>query len=166
MIVNNASVDIKINGGEVTETDRLAPHTNEPILRWTVPFVIGPTAKFDKDGKPEWFEGAFRGALLEPFMGVSENTVNGVCSLALGALISLVIVFVEALKNKPVGRKRLLLRPIAGALGALCTYLIILSGGSLIWNQVAGVSGLSLGVISSIGAIYVEKLQKYATFTT
>lgn len=147
------------------ESNTRVVHTDEPIYRWTIPFQIGPSYSKQTDGSTMVW-GGFQGAMLEPFIALSDNTANGVCSMALGCLISLVIVFVESLKEKPVTAKRLLLRPIAGMLGSLCTYLIILSGGAIIWNQAAGVSGLSLGIISAIGTIYVEKLTSYATFTT
>lgn len=38
-------------------------------------------------------------------------------------------------------------------------FLIIHSGGALIWKEATTINSLSLGVISVIGAVYCEKLE-------
>lgn len=164
-MVADTSVRMGLTAEGKSEMEVKITHTDEPIYKWVVPFAVAGN-RGDRNKPGEGDQMWIQGGLLEPIMVLSENTANCVFSLGIGTLISLVIIMTEKLRNKSVTGMRLIVRPIVGALGALCTYLIILSGGSIIWNQVAGVSGLSLGVISAIGAIYVEKLPKYATFTT
>jgi hypothetical protein len=165
-MIADVSVSIKDHPGGEVSTQIETKTTKEPIFKWVIPFslVFDASNTGTRDGKTHGLS-YFQGGVLEPLLVLSENTANGLFSLAIGCLISMVVVISEVLKGKGISNTRLILRPIAGSLGSLCTYLIILSGGSIIWNGVAGVSGLSIGLMSAIGAIYVEKLPRYATFT-
>ena len=43
-------------------------------------------------------------------------------------------------------------------------FIVIISGGALMWNEVNGVKGLSVGLIAVIGSLYYEKFSKLVVF--
>ena len=98
-------------------------------------------------------------SILGPFLFLTENTSNAIFCLALGYVMSLSLVAIKFIRDGQITFKFIFLRPLVGSLSSLVLYLIILSGGKLIWVEAAGVSSLSLGVISAVASIYCEKIK-------
>lgn len=149
--------DYEIKAGESGPSVKVIPEKkNVPISRYIVPFL---TVDVDKNSAS-----FFHGALLEPILGISENTRNATFCFSIGYLVGLFIVALEYLKGKQLSTRRLILRPTLGGISSMLLFIIILSGGSLIWNEVNGVKGLSIGIIATIGSIYCEKFTNLVSF--
>ena len=138
-----------------------------PIRRFRLPFShmsvktakkeIGQTDKKIQTATVTTF------MLLEPFLYLSENVNHFFCSIGVGYMMGLLIVGVEFLKPKKPSLSRLILRPLVGALASGILLIVIISGGSIIWNDVAGMNGLSLGMIAIIGCVFCEKMKTMLT---
>lgn len=96
---------------------------------------------------------------LSPFVSVSENTNNLFCCFGIGYMTGILVVGIEFLKKKKALLSRLIFRPLLGALASCILLIVILSGGSVIWNEVAGMNGLSLGMIGVVGCLFCEKVK-------
>ena len=98
--------------------------------------------------------------LLDPFLRTTGNVANFMFCFGVGYLISSLIVIIRYMQNKAkISYRYIFWRPFAGALAADCFFLIIISGGSIIWNSVSDIKGLSLGFIAVFGAIYCERFE-------
>jgi hypothetical protein len=97
-------------------------------------------------------------SVLEPFLNCSENVNNLLCCFGIGYVTSLLIVGNRFLKQNSIPHAVLVFRPLLGALASCILLIIILSGGAVIWNEVAGIRGLSLGMIGVIGSLSCDKL--------
>ena len=100
---------------------------------------------------------------LNPFLFFADNALNVIFCFALGYAISSVFVLLKYLKRGDVSERYALLRPIAGGAVSACIFVMVLSGGNLIWQQVSGVNGLSVGVIAAIGSVYCERFERILT---
>lgn len=120
-----------------------------PLYRYLAPFSIH---SYGEKGFS-----LFTGAILEPFLIISENSRNVVSCFGIGYLVGILIIGLESLKGSSISIRRLLLRPMLGGTSAALLFIVILSGGSLIWNEVNGAKGLSLGLIAVIGSLLCEK---------
>lgn len=100
---------------------------------------------------------------LNPFLFFSDNVLNVIFSFALGYAISSIFVLLKYLKRGEVSERYVVLRPIAGGAVSACIFVMVLSGGNLIWQQVSGVNGLSAGVIAAIGSVYCERFERILT---
>lgn len=116
-------------------------------------FVHFLRVSFGGEGSPE----ILAGSLLSPFLFMTENTANAVFCLGLGYIISLLIVGIRFNKGDDVSFSQVLCRPLLGSLGSMVFFLIVFSGGKLLWAETSGVSGVSLGVIALIASIHCEK---------
>ncbi len=125
--------------------------TSSPVYRYLIPF------NFMYFKNHEFC--TLTGAALEPFLGLSENARNAVCCFGIGYLVGILMLGLESLKGKNPSIKRLLLRPILGGISAVLLFVVILSGGALIWNEVNGIKGLSLGLLAVIGSLLCEKFE-------
>lgn len=123
--------------------------SNSPVNRYLIPFN---TFRMGKDG--------FRsvtGAVFEPFLFLSENSRNAVSCFGIGYLVGILMIGLESLRGRAPSTKRFLLRPAMGGTSAVLLFVVIISGGALIWNEVNGIKGLSLGMIAVIGSLLCEK---------
>lgn len=162
-LVNDPNIKYTVEGGN-TSFDVVNSDTLDPLYRFTIPFSLSKVKKSPDGSKIEDIQYT-QGAILAPFMGITESTSNGLFTLCIGYLIGVSIVISRSLSGSQIGLRFCVLRPVLAASSALITYIIVFSGGAVIWNQVAGVSGLSLGVIAAVGAIFSEKLSKLITTT-
>lgn len=100
-------------------------------------------------------------SFLVPFLCISDNVANFLFCFGIGYLISLLLVLVKMIKGKSsLTLNYAFLRPPLGALASSCLFLLVIAGGTLMWENVSNVKSLSLGAISIIGALYCEKLEK------
>ncbi len=129
-----------------------------PISRYLIPFNI---MKVTKEGYS-----STTGAVLTPFLAVTENTRNAICCFGIGYLVSLLVIGLEFLKEVEVSMKRFLLRPLLGGISATILFIVILSGGAFIWNEVGGVKGLSLGLVAVIGSLFCENFKRIVGLST
>jgi hypothetical protein len=102
-------------------------------------------------------------AFLDPFLLTSENVNNLICCFGIGYMAGILVVGVEFIRGIKISSMRLIFRPLVGALASCLLLIIIVSGGSVIWNEVAGVKGLSLGMIGVIGSLFCEKIKPLLT---
>jgi amino acid transporter len=100
---------------------------------------------------------------INPFLFFSDNVLNVLFSFALGYAISSVFVLLKYLERGEVSDRYVVLRPIAGGAVSACIFVMVISGGNLIWQQVSGVNGLSVGVIAAIGSVYCERFERMLT---
>lgn len=103
------------------------------------------------------------GSLLQPFLFLSENVNRLFCCFGIGYITGVLVVGIEFLRKKESTQSRLVLRPLVGALASCLLFIVIISGGAIIWNEVAGVRGLSLGMIGVIGSLFCEKTKALMT---
>ena len=103
------------------------------------------------------------GSLLQPFLFLSENVNRLFCCFGIGYMTGLLVVGIEFLRKKECTQSRLIIRPLAGALAACLLFIIVISGGAIIWNEVAGMNGLSLGMIGVIGSLFCDRLKVLTT---
>lgn len=97
---------------------------------------------------------------LYPFLCISETVANFLFCFGIGFLLSFLLVLIKVLKTKEnLADKYLLIRPFAGGLAASSLYIIIIAGGTLLWNNVSDIKSFSLGIISVLGAVYCEKFE-------
>jgi hypothetical protein len=95
---------------------------------------------------------------LKFYLGLPEKMLNLLACLSIGYLTSLIIVGIENLKsNSEMQFRRLILRPVIGGLSSMILLIVIYSGGSIIWNEIGGVRGLSLGTIAVLASLYCER---------
>lgn len=127
-----------------------------PISRYIFPFT---TAHTDKESIS-----ISTGSFLEPVLLISENTRNTSFCFGIGYLVGLFMVSLEHLQGKKPTKTRLILRPILGGTASMLLFIVIISGGALMWNEVNGVKGLSVGLIAVIGSLYYEKFSKLVVF--
>lgn len=141
---------------------------NEPV---SSPLDLLPVKRFDVTVRSEKIN--MKKQTLEthsyeyllPFLTMSENVNHVFCCFGVGYMTGLLIVGVESLKPKKPTKSRLVLRPLVGSLAGCILLIVILSGGSVIWNEVAGMNGLSLGMIAVIGCVFCEKMKTMLTTT-
>jgi hypothetical protein len=166
--VNNLDFETTINQMSGDELDSVSivagNNNNQSFSLKTKPPCVHPIARYalpvlwvkagDKNGMS-----ATSFSVLEPILLLSENMRNAFFCFGLGYLVSLFMLGLRYLRKEDVN-KFLLLRPVLGAASATLLFIIIISGGALIWNEVAGVRGLSLGIISLIGAVYCERFKE------
>ena len=119
-----------------------------PVYRYLVPFDL---TTMSKDGFS-----ATTGAVLEPFLGFSENVRHSIFCFAVGYLVGLLVIGVERLRGLYLSCSWILLRPLLGGLSAMLLLIIVISGGELIWNEVSGLRGLSVGLIGAIGSLMYD----------
>jgi len=100
---------------------------------------------------------------LDTFLYASENVSNLICCFGIGYMMGILVVGVEFIRGIKISSMRLIFRPLVGALASFLLLIVIISGGSVIWNQVAGVKGLSLGMIGVIGSLFCEKIKPLLT---
>lgn len=100
-------------------------------------------------------------SFLVPFLCISDNVANFLFCFGIGYLISLLLVLVKMIKGRStMTLLYIFLRPPLGALASSCLFILVIAGGTLMWENVSNVKSLSLGAISIIGALYCEKLEK------
>jgi hypothetical protein len=102
-------------------------------------------------------------SLITPFTKLSENVVNTLFAFGAAYVMSTLVVLAKSLKatarSKKVTAEYVLLRPLCGALAAGCLYVLIMSGGRLIWTNVSNTNSLAIGVIAAIATVYCEKFE-------
>jgi hypothetical protein len=123
--------------------------SNSPVYRYLLPFNM---IHMEKDSLH-----TVTGAVFEPFLALSENSRNAVCCFGIGYLVGILMIGLESLRGRAPSTKRLLLRPTLGGISGVLLFVVILSGGALIWNEVNGIKGLSLGMIAVIGSLLCER---------
>jgi hypothetical protein len=102
-----------------------------------------------------WF---FQGNLFEFFAILSENVINTLFAFGVGYLVSMLIVGAHALRSKsPRGAFYVWLRPLLGGMAAATLFVLVLSGGKLIWAQVSHTNSTAIGVLGIAGAVWCEK---------
>ncbi len=106
---------------------------------------------------------AMCGGVLEPFLFLSPNVNKLFCCFGIGYMTGLLVVGIEFLKKNESTQSRLVFRPLIGALASCLLFIVIISGGAVIWNEVAGINGLSLGMIGVIGSLFCEKIKLLIT---
>jgi hypothetical protein len=97
---------------------------------------------------------------LDPFFRISVNAVNVLFIFGIGYIMSSVLVWSAYLRNKPITVRFWVLRPIVGAMVSVCLYIIVLSGGRILWDGTAQPNSLSLGLIAVLGSLYGERFEK------
>lgn len=95
--------------------------------------------------------------LLEWFLKFSENMLNLFFSFGVGYLVSTVLMLVMFLRGESMTLRYLIIRPLAGGLVSACFLLLVVCGGTLLWEHATNLQGLSIGVIAIIGSLYCEK---------
>ena len=93
------------------------------------------------------------------FLVLSPNVLNFLFCIGVGSLIGYVIVLVQLLRDEPLAPRYALLRPLVGGCAAGILFLIVISGGSLFWAGAQEVNGISVGILSTIGALYCERIR-------
>src|SRR5687768_6944298 len=105
----------------------------------------------------------FNMSLLGLFILVSENVVNTMFAFGAAYVMSTLVVLAKALKatarSKAITAEYVLLRPLCGALAAGCLFVLVLSGGRLLWTQVGNTNSLAIGVIAAIATVYCERFE-------
>ena len=89
-----------------------------------------------------------------------RNVVNALFCFGAGYMISTTLILTRWLRKASFPRSFVLLRPLAGGLASAILFLVVLSGGKIVWNQVSGVNVLALGIISVVGSVYCERLDR------
>lgn len=152
---------------ELSNTDDTGSRTNEVHLR----------TKFDDDGTrrnemtfPPNSSGRHRQASLQsselqpllPFLVISPNALNLIFCFCLGYLISLAMVCVRTVQTNLTDWTTSLRRAIAGGLSSAVLFLVVLSGGTLLWNT-GNLREMSVGAVACIGGIFYERLEAVLT---
>lgn len=155
------STNANFGRGTTSETVTLSPKDESLFKR----LKIGESASIQRSvtnnlGQPmiELFE--IKVGYLDPFFRVSDNVVNLVFTFGVGYVMSSVLVMLALLKKKPVAKSFILLRPLAGAMVSVCLFVVVLSGGRILWESAAHPNGLSVGIIAAIGSLYCERFDK------
>lgn len=95
---------------------------------------------------------------LLAFIQYSDNVLNTLFCAAFGYLTGLLIILIELTTKRKILARRIALRPITAMLSSALLFLVVLSGGSMVWSRVQDINGLSLAVISLVGALKGEKV--------
>ncbi|MCI0556877.1 MAG: hypothetical protein MN733_00140 [Nitrososphaera sp.] len=98
--------------------------------------------------------------LLTLFVRLSDNVLNTLFTFSVAYLISFVILVVRTTFGRTPSLRYWLLRPLAGGLVGAVSWVLLLSGVSLVWNDVSNARGLSVGVIAAFAAFYCEKFEQ------
>lgn len=99
----------------------------------------------------------FDGGLIEPFAALTDNVVNCIFCAGLAYLMSCSVMVVRSFRKAALTPRYVFWRPIAGALWAVCFFLMVMSGGKLLWEKGATMNNAALGVIAAFAAVSCER---------